>query len=305
MFKSLYEFCIDEGRTELLDQWDTGANGGLTPQDVSFGSHMKAWWQCDRGHRWQARIASRTAGSDCPYCKNRLLLPGFNDLKSRFPHLAKEWNREKNGQLRPDMVFAGSRRKVWWRCDRGHVWQASIQARTTGTGCPVCAGKVVLRGEGDLTTMFPHIAKEWHPTKNGTLTPDRVTPYSNRRVWWVGDKGHEYVSVIARRTAGLTGCPDCSGPQVQPGYNDLLSREPELCKEWHADMNGSLTPDQVTPGSHKMVWWRCAQGHVWKAAIYARTGKQRSGCPVCAGKVKPGRNAGKIPGAAENFPSAK
>ena len=50
--------------------------------------------------------------------------------------------------------------------------------------------------------------------------------------------------------------------------------------------NGSLRPDQVTVGSGKRVWWRCEEGHVWKAKVYSRTGKMRTGCPVCAGVAK-------------------
>ena len=46
-----------------------------------------------------------------------------------------------------------------------------------------------------------------------------------------------------------------------------------------------LTPEMVTPGSNKKVWWQCSMGHVWKSVIYPRTGAQQCGCPVCAGKV--------------------
>ena len=60
-------------------------------------------------------------------------------------------------------------------------------------------------------------------------------------------------------------------------------------RQWHPTLNGNLTPQMVTTGSHRMIWWQCPQGHVWKAAIHSRAGPQKCGCPVCAGRVKPER----------------
>lgn len=80
-------------------------------------------------------------------------------------------------------------------------------------------------------------------------------------------------------------CPYCAGKKVLAGFNDLVTTEPEIAAQWHHTLNGSLTPQMVTAGSHKKAWWLWAEGHVWKAAIYSRAGKQRHGCPVCAGVV--------------------
>ena len=44
---------------------------------------------------------------------------------SDVPELAKEWDFEKNKpDLTPDKVTVGSNRSVWWRCDKGHSWEA-------------------------------------------------------------------------------------------------------------------------------------------------------------------------------------
>ena len=64
--------------------------------------------------------------------------------------------------------------------------------------------------------------------------------------------------------------------------NDRL----ELLCQWHPTLNGALTPEMVTAGSTKSVWWQCPEGHVWRAVIYSRTGGNRCGCPVCAGRVQ-------------------
>lgn len=76
------------------------------------------------------------------------------------------------------------------------------------------------------------------------------------------------------------------GRKVLPGFNDLASLEPQVAAQWDTERNGALRPDQVTVGSGKRVWWRCEEGHVWKAKVYSRTGKMRTGCPVCAGVAK-------------------
>jgi len=212
-------------------------------------------------------------------------------MASNNAKLLSQWHPRLNGELTPHMVSAGSAKKVWWRCEKGHEWQAAVYAmsRDRTSGCPVCAGKRVIPGENDLATSFPVVAAQWHPTKNGELTPSDVTPYSNRRVWWICDKGHEYYTRIALRTMENSGCPYCEGKKVLAGFNDLATKFPEIADQWHPDLNGSLTPQMVTPGSHKNVWWRCSEGHAWQSAVYSRTSKRKHGCPVCSGRAKTGR----------------
>ena len=272
---------------DLAKEWHPTKNLPLTPGDVVPGSHRVVWWQCEKGHEWMARVNARTAGCGCPVCANRAVVQEENDLATTCPDLAKQWHPVRNGSLTPRDVTAGSHRKVWWRCEKGHEWQAAVFSRTAnGAGCPVCAGKTVLPGENDLKTLYPDIAGEWHAEKNGSLTPETVSPYSNRKVWWTCEKGHLYQAVVAARTEHSSGCPYCAGRRALPGFNDLAAVEPAVAAQWHPTLNGNLTPEMVTAGSRKKVWWQCAEGHVWKAAVYSRTGSQKSGCPVCAGKVK-------------------
>lgn len=285
--ETLQQFCMRTGETTLLQQWNTAKNVPLTPTDVGSGSNRMCWWQCEKGHEWQAAVKSRTAGYGCPICAHRMVKEGVNDLGTTHPELAVQWHPTQNGNLTPGQVMAGSHRTVWWICERGHEWRASIVSRAkNGAGCPVCAGKLVCAGENDLRSRFPQIACQWHPTQNGQLTPEQVTPYSNRAVWWICEKGHSYSATVAARTMHGSGCPYCAGRKVLPGFNDLATLAPEVAGQWHPVLNGSLTPEQVTAGSRKRIWWICPEGHVWKTAVYARTGGARSGCPVCAGKTR-------------------
>lgn len=282
--KTLYDRCRQTGKQALLDQWHPDRNSGLTPGQVTAGSHKKVWWRCKMGHEWQAEVRSRYLGTGCPYCAGKKAVPGESDLVTRKPELAAQWNPTKNGAITPDQVTPGSHKKVWWVCPKGHQWQALVMARSAGEGCPVCAGKAVIPGEGDLATLFPKLASQWDWEKNGALTPDTLSPYSNRKVWWNCEKGHSYQAAVAARTHRGRGCPYCAGKRVLAGFNDLATRYPQIAAQWHPDLNQGLTPDRVTAGSRREVWWRCPEGHVWKARIHSRTGKQKCGCPVCAGR---------------------
>lgn len=213
-------------------------------------------------------------------------------LRTGQDALLAQWDTAHNGGRTPADVTWGSREAVWWRCAHGHTWQAQVHSRTHGSGCPVCAGRKVLAGENDLGSRFPEIAAQWHPERNEGLTPQQVSAYANRKVWWRCPAGHDYAALVSSRTRNGSGCPYCAGRKVLAGFNDLAARAPAIAAQWHPTLNGSLTPEDVTVGSRKKVWWQCGLGHSWKAVVYARTGGKKCGCPVCAG-VAGGRRTGR------------
>ncbi len=136
---------------ELAEQWNYEKNGALTPRDVTIGYSSKVWWTCPLGHEWETTVNNRVSSSTgCPYCAGRKVWPGFNDLASKRPDIAAEWNTEKNGDLTPRMVTTGTKRKVWWTCPLGHEYETYIRARTNGGGCPYCAGRKAWAGFNDL-----------------------------------------------------------------------------------------------------------------------------------------------------------
>lgn len=285
---TLYEYCVEKGWEDLLRQWDKEKNAPLTPMDIGAKSHRKVWWRCGKGHTWQASLSSRLEGCGCPVCANRIILAGYNDLAATHPYLAKQWHPTKNGGLQPTQVSAGYDKKVWWLCEKGHSWQAAVKTRVRqNSGCPICANYVALAGYNDLESQYPAIAAEWHPFKNGALRPDEVVFGSQRYVWWQCARGHAWRAKVVDRTRGTNGCPYCAGRKVLAGFNDLATTHPDVAAQWHPDLNGSLTPQQVTAGSNRRIWWICPEGHVWRTAVYNRTGKKRqTGCPICAGNYR-------------------
>ncbi len=196
--------------------------------------------------------------------------------------LMEEWDFEANAHLSPEKLTRGSGKKVGWKCSKcGNKWEANIYVRArAGHGCPYCAGQKVLAGYNDLFSKRPDIAQEWHPSKNGGLTPKDVMVGSHKKVWWLCPKGHEYEQIIQRRTSRGFRCPYCSGHKAWKGYNDFATRYPDVAKEWHPTKNGTLTPLDVTFGSGKRVWWLCPIGHEYQASIHDR-GSGRTNCPIC------------------------
>ena len=192
--------------------------------------------------------------------------------------LMAEWNWEKNTEFNPNQLTHGSHKKVWWKCKNGHEWQATIKDRNNGNGCPYCSSKIVLQGYNDLQTVNPSLAKEWNYEKNNGLTTMDVMPNSSKKVWWKCSEGHEWQAKIADRNQGR-GCPYCAGKKVLKGFNDLQTLSPTLAAEWHYEKNNGLKPMEVSPNSHKKVWWKCSKGHEWQAIIGNRY--KGNGCPIC------------------------
>jgi hypothetical protein len=130
---------LKKSHPEILNEWHPTKNGNLKPQDFTPRSGQKVWWKCSKGddHEWQSTIANRVSGNGCPVCSGRKTVKS-NCLATINPELAKEWHPTKNGELTQHNVVPGSNKKVWWKCNSGHEWQAMIYDRNRGIGCPKC-----------------------------------------------------------------------------------------------------------------------------------------------------------------------
>lgn len=267
----------------LASEWDYSRNIGKSPRNISISSNKKAFWKCNNGHSWEAVIAQRSAGAGCPYCSGRRLLVGWNDLETTNPQLALELHPEKNKGITARDITVGSGKKVWWKCNEGHEWEAYVYSRNEGKGCPYCAGRLAIKGETDLATLNPRLASEFHPMKNKKLSAETVSINSDEKVWWICNKGHEWQARVCSRNRG-TECPYCSGKKAIIGETDLATLNPELAKEFHPMKNRILKVEMLTKSSGKKVWWICEKGHEWKASVAHRNNGE--GCPYCVGKQK-------------------
>jgi hypothetical protein len=275
MRKLTNSYNLKKINSGLAKQWHPIKNGDLTPNDFTPCSDRKVWWICDKKHEWLAKISNRAHGTGCPYCAGQAIC-WDNCLQTKNPKLSKQWHPTKNGNLTPKDVTPNNNRKVWWQCQEGHEWQAVVQARFRGAGCPYCNGRFSSE-EYNFQVINPKLAKEWHPMKNGDLSPIDVLPKSGKKVWWRCYKGHEWKAAIAKRSQGSQ-CPYCIGRLASP-ENNLKVLNPKLAEQWHPTKNGDLGPKEVLTGSHKKRWWQCDEGHEWEAYVFARN--KGSGCPHC------------------------
>ncbi|MDH6238614.1 zinc-ribbon domain-containing protein, partial [Aurantimicrobium minutum] len=181
---------------------------------------------------------------------------GFNDLATTHPDLAREWDLERNAPLTPQQILSGSDLRVYWLCSEGHSYTSVVSNRKKGYNCPYCSGQKVLQGFNDLATTHPDLAREWDLERNAPLTPEEVSPGSGRKVYWLCPEGHSFQSIIASRTSGRN-CPYCSGRKAVVGHKDLATTHPDLAREWDLERNAPLTPEEVSVGSNKKVFWLC------------------------------------------------
>ena len=278
---------------DIAMEWHPTKNGNMLPSDLAAHSSHKIWWQCKMGHEWEATISNRTGNqkNGCPYCSGKRAIIGKTDFQTQYPELAKEWHPTKNGDLKTSDITCGSGKKVWWLGNCGHEWRATVTDRIKGRGCVYCSNNMVLSGFNDLQTKYPKLATEWHTVKNGDLKPDAILFGSHKTVWWKCQFGHEWEAEVKSRTLQKTGCPFCSGRRTIVGVNDLQTKCPDISKEWNYEKNGNLIPADVSFHSNKRVWWKCRFGHEWETTVANRTGKGKTGCPVCSNKkIIPGYN---------------
>ncbi len=216
-------------------------------------------------------------------------MPNSNNLKVKYPDIAKQWHPNKNGNLKPQNFFPKSGKKVWWKCEKGddHEWETRILNRTAGkTGCPFCANQKVSK-DNNLLNLHPEIARQWHPSKNGNSKPQDFTSKSGKKVWWKCEKGddHEWETRISSRTSKNAKCPFCSGRRGSKS-NNLITLFPKIAKEWHPTKNINIKIENFSVGSNKKVWWKCSKvdEHEWLAQINSRS-YQGTGCPYCKSKT--------------------
>lgn len=198
--QDFYSWCIEHERDNLLAEWNYERNLPIVPDKIARGSDKKVWWKCKEGHEWQAAIGYRGKfNRSCPICKGtHTLVEGINDLETQNPRLAKEWDYEKNGDLRPSMVLPRSMKKVWWVCDKGHHFEATIDNRMVGSGCPICAKEK--KTSLPEKAIFYYLTKIWSDVEDNCKFPwlgkseiDIFIPELKLAIEYDGERWHKDV----------------------------------------------------------------------------------------------------------------
>lgn len=276
-------------RPELEKEWDYPANGELDPYSIPISSNKVVQWKCDAGHTWSQQVYYRYRNlSGCKICRKIK-----NSLYYTHPEIAKEWNCEQNGSVSPKKVTAGSKEKIFWKCsvDPEHKWQSQVDTRTRKNGgCPFCRKKTAAKSRGvklpSLQEYSPELAKQWHTTKNGQLTPSEVTAGSNLKVWWICEKdpNHEWKASVLNRARKGKGCPKCVRRNRLTNISKSVAKQrPDLVGFWDFERNGDFTPSEISCGSAEKIWWKCVDNpeHIWQERPYDLCKKKKTLCPFC------------------------
>ena len=297
--KICIHMSIQTTHPDIAKKWHPTKNGDLTPDKVTIGCNKKIWWLCPKTcshgckHEWETTVSSIKG---CPYCSEPAKKICIHEsIQYNYPDIASQWHPTKNGALTADKVSVGSGENIWWLCPKtcpegcNHEWKAQPTSRIRlDSGCPYCShNQKNTCIHTSILTTHPHIASQWHPTKNGDAKPDDFTRGSNIEMWWLcpntcseGCK-HEWKTRIVHRANGI-GCPFCSlPPKDMCIHSSLAYKNPDLAKQWHPTKNGELKPSHCTTGSGKKVWWICLKNntHEWEATIDHRTNNRQ--CPYC------------------------
>lgn len=210
-----------------------------------------------------------------------------NALLKHHPELYNEWNFVKNNENELN-IYKVTRRNgkyAWWTCLKCKSdYESIIANKAKGVGCPYCAGKKA-NHTNSLACINSKLSLEWHPTKNGDLTPHHVTISSNKKVWWICDQKHEWETSIDKRANRKQKCPYCTNVKVLVGYNDMWTTNPELASLLLNAEDGF----RYTRGSEKKVDWKCLEcGEIVKNKMIYDTYRVGLCCPSCSdGKSYP------------------
>ena len=192
----------------VAEEWDYEKNT-IKPNRVTAWSRKMAWWKCPAGHSYRQSIDNHVkVGQSCPYCANRRVWSGFNDVATTHPWLVTEWHVEN--KKRPEECIAGSHEKVLWKCkDCGNVWSAAIKSRAySKQGCPRCA--LAYRSSEPEQVLFYYLRKVFPKAENsyraswlGRMEIDIFIPELNAGIELDGGKWHENIQRDKKKAARL------------------------------------------------------------------------------------------------------
>jgi len=271
---------------EAAAEWHPSKNGEMSAADCVSSSSTPRWWICQNDHEYRKSAEQRCKKNrGCKKCMG----PYSGRMVSDFPEKAKFWAHDRN-DIGPDDCPAGRNTKYWWKCPEGddHYWFAPPSQLIGGNyGCAVCTGKIVVPSTS-LARNHPEISREWHPTKNGNLTPNDFTWGSSKTVWWKCPLGHEWDDSITHRTGSMkVGCAYCSRKRASE-LNNITNNSPELLATWDWE-NNEMTPDEVAVSSTQEIAWLCNDCEhrwitkpAWRRHTHSPGNWRYTGCPNCS-----------------------
>ena len=262
----------------------------LSQLTSDFAEPVVRHFVCDQGHEFdylapELLPAGMPAGRfipTCGLCTDRRVRAGDNDLQTRFPTVAAQFDPYRNGGLTAADVTHSSRTHYTWTCESGHSHVTSPFKKTAGTyNCAVCSNRTVRHGANCLITTHPDIAAMWADEWGNRKSPFTISAGTNPLSYWRCHNGHRFFMRPWEITSGRRGCNQCVRERTIRPEDSLAATHPDLLERWHPELN-DLTPDQVTHGERRTIWWICEKGHEFDARLDKMTLGQK--CPICTSR---------------------
>ena len=214
------------------------------------------------------------------------------DISRLSPELKSQWDYEKNAHIGSIVIKPQSQRKVHWICKKcpgghPHTWQASVQDRSNGRGCPFCSGHKVCPHNA-LPNTAPKVAMDWDIASNLGSPHDYTASSHHRAHWLCGKCGHGWQARIADRAKRSSGCPHCASTKGRRRLPTVTASSSSMKLYWDSQRNAEqgLNPDKITVGSKQTANFVCntcpqMQAHLWTARV--DNVFRGTGCPCCSG----------------------
>lgn len=282
---------------------DTAVTGAIATADsitLHAGVHNTAprEFTCPNGHTFAYLPPVNLPGTTtptmyaptCGLCMVRRVRAGDNDLWTKSPAAAAQFDIYRNGGLSAADVAASSSARHWWVCARGHSHQVSPSKKTLPTyNCPVCSNRLVHYQVNCLLTTHPDIAAMWANGWAEGHSPIVVSAGAKMLVRWRCKDGHIFWARPWELVSGRRGCNICVRERTVPYEKSLAATHPAHAARLHPSMNGNLTAEHITHGERREMWWECEKGHDYSARIDKVTLGLR--CSICVSrKLRPGEN---------------
>ena len=241
------------GSVEQLQEHATSRGGKCLSTEYK-NSCSKYRWQCKCGHSWQAEARSvLNRGTWCPACARK----GRNPKKRSLADLRAHASSRRGHCLATE--YSGMRRKVLWKCENRHTWQATANSVVHhNTWCPVCAQRAPV----GLERLQRHAEQ-----LGGHCL---ATEYVNncQKVKWQCRHGHVWQATVNGVLHNGRWCPHCR----KIGLARLQAHA--------AVLGGKCLAKSYKNNSTKLLW-ECREGHRWEATANDVM-NHNSWCPECA-----------------------
>ncbi|MES2869669.1 MAG: hypothetical protein V4749_08875 [Pseudomonadota bacterium] len=213
-------------------------------------------WQCAKGHRWQATLASVKQGSWCPACSH----VNRRDTLEALQQVAID-----RGGRCLSLAYSSCENALLWECAQGHRWEAIASSVKHRRWCPVCARAA----RCNTLEGCQAIAKE----RGGECLSSRYINGGTRLAWRCAE-GHTWEANPGSVKQG-TWCRLCY-------YESMRSTIKAM--RLMAQARGGKCLSQHYVDSQTKLQWMCSIGHTWMTMPHAIT--QGRWCPLCAFMAK-------------------